>query len=287
MCPHRAGILVLDDSECGDPTLLDLSRATQTRESSSITKETTEDIALVASRWVEETASLMLDDFGPNESNLLSFALPPRFSRGVELECFDPGDCLAELGDSNATNDVVSRCTEEHKAGSDATSPMSSEYCGSESDETRSDNSNCHDMCDASGGHNKTDLVPILDPMKQALADRIMEEFWGIFNYDSTFTACTDKTPQSSAPSSTISSPSSSSTRPSQRKRQRDNEDDGRSPNDSNGRKPRQPRNSPVTNPEESRRLACPFRKHDSRKYSVYNHRACALSHWETISRVK
>jgi hypothetical protein len=34
-------------------------------------------------------------------------------------------------------------------------------------------------------------------------------------------------------------------------------------------------------------RLACPFRKHDPRKYTIQSYRSCALSSWYSIARVK
>jgi hypothetical protein len=37
----------------------------------------------------------------------------------------------------------------------------------------------------------------------------------------------------------------------------------------------------------DSLRLACPFRKHNPRKYGIQGWRSCALRHWKTVSRVK
>ena len=288
MCPECIRTLVLDDSEYDDSTLLDFPKGTNTCEERSAAEESSQDIAHIQRIWTQN-ASPTLDDFGPNESDQISFALPLRFAQGVELSTLDPGNALAELEDSNPMDDIPGESAEEAETEEESPSALSSEYYGSESGDAGSDNGTYHDLCNVSNDHSETDLVPILDPMKQALVDRIMEEFWGIFNQgDSRLIGCAGNTPQSSVPSSTISSPSSSSTRPSQRKRQRD-DDDENSQNDGSSRRPRQPRNGQpsTSDPEETRRLACPFRKHDSRKYSVYNHRACALSHWETISRVK
>jgi hypothetical protein len=290
MCPECIRTLVLDDSEYDDPTLTSFSRAATTWERAPTTEDSSQDIALVASSWTEESASTTLDDFSPNGSDLVSFALPLRFARSVGLPYTDPGNSLAELGESGPKNEIASEGPEECEAEGESRFQASSEYYSSEPDNTGSDNGAYHGLCDISNGQSETDLAPILGPMKQALVNRIMEEFWAIFNQgpDSRYIGCAGNTPESSAPSSAISSPNSSSVKPSQRKRRRD-DDDERPPDDNNDRKPRQPRSGqPSTlDPEENKRFACPFRKHDSRKYSVYNHRACALSHWETISRVK
>lgn len=45
-----------------------------------------------------------------------------------------------------------------------------------------------------------------------------------------------------------------------------------------------------VTKPdpaEPSLRFACPYRKHDPRKYGIQGWRSCALSYWHSVSRVK
>lgn len=128
-----------------------------------------------------------------------------------------------------------------------------------------------------------------LDPIRQALVDRVMEEFWIIFNHnwDVGFRECAGaSSTSSSVPNGSGNLTSESSLPLGSRKRQRE---DGDLPNDKNGRDYRGPVGSiaPSSGPEESTRFACPFRKHNTQVYSVYSHPICALSHWETISRVK
>lgn len=132
----------------------------------------------------------------------------------------------------------------------------------------------------------------VLEPMRQALVDRVMDEFWIIFNqsWDSGYREHARGAQDSSSPSNASLATSAAttplSTRPTQRKRQR--EDDMGS-DDEDGNMSRKPKRSsgPSDEAGDRKRFACPFRKHDSRRYSTYNYRVCALSHWETIARVK
>jgi hypothetical protein len=167
----------------------------------------------------------------------------------------------------------------------------STESYNSES-EPGSNNSAYLDLCKAErGGESLPKIIePFLDPMRQALVDRIMEEFWVLFDqeWDTGFVKeAAGVSPPSGSGSSNGSTTSANSMTfpPIQRKRQREKKDP---PEERNGRNPRQPGSSVglSTGCNDSTRFACPFRKHDSRKYSVYSHRVCALSHWETIARV-
>jgi hypothetical protein len=167
-------------------------------------------------------------------------------------------------------------------------------YSG-ESDETGSSNSVCHEIYNvteegADGLHNI--VISTLDPMRQAMVDRVMGEFWMIFNqsWDTGFRECTGGASAASSATSfpngtgTLTSESSSSFGP--RKRRRDDDDFA---NDKNGKGSGGPDGSldPGRGIDEVTRFACPFRKHNSLQYSVYSHPVCALSHWETIARVK
>jgi hypothetical protein len=133
-------------------------------------------------------------------------------------------------------------------------------------------------------------ILPILDPMRQALVERIMDEFYLIFNQE--WAARITQCPGGCSPSSgdgkdrgILVDKVSLST--SQQKRQRIRNED--SADESDDEKPRRQRGGPrlpseLNNPA---RFACPFRKHDPQKYSIYNYRVCALTSWDTIARVK
>jgi hypothetical protein len=166
------------------------------------------------------------------------------------------------------------------------------ESCCSESGNTESSNSIYEELCDLTeedaNGHQEV-VGSTLDPIRQALVDRVMEEFWIIFNHnwDVGFRECAGaSSTSSSVPNGSGNLTSESSLPLGSRKRQREDDD---LPNDKNGRDYRGPGGSiaPSSGPEESTRFACPFRKHNTQVYSVYSHPICALSHWETISRVK
>jgi hypothetical protein len=134
-------------------------------------------------------------------------------------------------------------------------------------------------------------LRPVLSPMKQDLVNRIMAEFWTIVNQEwaANLTKCADgETPTSSSPSCSNGGPiGGSSPQTVNRKRQRDDGED-QPPEDNNGRTPKRPNSqSERPPPKNSVKFACPFRKHAPHRYTIYKHRSCALSHWDTVARVK
>ncbi|KAH6675858.1 putative resistance to glucose repression protein 1 [Halenospora varia] len=122
----------------------------------------------------------------------------------------------------------------------------------------------------------KADLArSVLAPAQEELVDRVMNEFWKLFNqeWDSNITSCTDGS--SSSPTESSSSPNrstSSSSKQPQRKRQRV-VDDSESPEE-NQEKKRQPKKLPPNqDSDEITKFACPFRKNDARVYNIYNYR--------------
>jgi hypothetical protein len=173
----------------------------------------------------------------------------------------------------------------------DSDSESTSETSNVESDDTSSDDSGYGYLCDFSTERSSQGRTVsfILDPVRQDLVNRIMDEFWNLFdqNWDTDFSECTTSTASSSESGAFTGTPSSSApSQQIQRKRQRLDDDDG--PDDNKDRKSRQPRRLPAPGNEgDGARFACPFRKHDPRQYNIYNNRVCALSHWQSIARVK
>lgn len=192
---------------------------------------------------------------------------------------------------SNTSSDEFSRCLEEAIHGDMDGAEAMNHYSSSGSD-TGSSNSEYLDLCevvDINSDSRQDFLAPELDPIRQGLVDRVMEEFWIILNHNWDVGAkeCAGGTPCTSNESnSSIASLNATSLASSQRKRQRNDEEER---DDNNRRDSRKSRRSvdQSSDPESVRRLACPFRKHDARRYSARTHRVCALSHWETIARVK
>jgi hypothetical protein len=136
--------------------------------------------------------------------------------------------------------------------------------------------------------------------MRRALVDRVMSEFWAIFNqktstdsfnYDeNTPEPMVDGEQESTNGSDTRTSSSSISTSSRSTSRghsKRQLNENGEEPSDGGGRK-RAPtkRRLPLAGQTENR-FACPFRKHNPRRYNIHTHRSCALSSWATIARVK
>jgi hypothetical protein len=137
---------------------------------------------------------------------------------------------------------------------------------------------------------------PILDRTKNELVDRIMEDFWRMFNdrwpadvRQNTGNSCQGS---NSGRSSTVDGNNDGSSITSGRsfKRRRIDEE-GKSNDKSNddGQGHQSPDHCTTDiEPNAGLRFACPFRKHDSRKYDIYFHRGiCAVSYWGTIARVK
>jgi hypothetical protein len=132
---------------------------------------------------------------------------------------------------------------------------------------------------------------PILSPFKHALVDRIMDEFWTMINQEwaSSLTRCAGDTPRSSSSHGSLgNSTGTSSTHMSNKKRQRDEGED-RNSEDNNRKNFRRPisKNYSSKHPSKVVKFACPYRKHAPHTYGIYNYRSCALSHWETVARIK
>jgi hypothetical protein len=235
----------------------------------------------------------LLDEVGQSDIDReVETPLPPQLASNAD-ENEDTGtDCHQREFQNSPKVTMTNKMINDMTGSMDGEESTTESYSGES--ETGSNNSAYLDLCktaERDGGSLPEIIEPVLDPMRQALVDRIMEEFWDLFDqeWDTGFVkeAAGISPPSGSGPTSgSITSENSIALPPIQRQRQREEEDP---PEDRNGRNPRQPRSSvgPIAGCDDSTRFACPFRKHDSRKYSVYSHRVCALSHWETIARVK
>jgi hypothetical protein len=133
-------------------------------------------------------------------------------------------------------------------------------------------------------------IGPVLTPIKQALVNRIMSEFWIIFDqqWSENIRKCvgTPSTQSSASPVRDISS--SSSSRNGQKRPARDDDDHSAGEDNENPKRPRWLNPTSETG-QEPVRFACPYRKHDPRKYnhSVRNWRSCAQVSFESVARVK
>ena len=171
-----------------------------------------------------------------------------------------------------------------HSSSSDQSSSCNIEGSGS---------SETDELCDRLNGSNISEeriAAPILDPARQAVADRIMAQFWVIFDQrwrvDAQQLA---ESPDQQDPR--VVSFNQNSHRVDQgsfeRKRTRDGDTSDQEGNDDDHRsfKRRNPR--PETKSADTLRFACLFRKHNPSRYSIYSHRSCAQSAYPSISRLK
>lgn len=131
----------------------------------------------------------------------------------------------------------------------------------------------------------------VLDPMRQALVERIMDEFRVLYNHSWTCktTQCTTNSSpttkhikQDGSTGDSESPPSSPASYP-KRPRSRDEE----SADEDGNRRHRKQGRRPASSLADSPQFSCPFRKHDPEKYNIHSHRVCALTGWDTIARVK
>lgn len=135
---------------------------------------------------------------------------------------------------------------------------------------------------------------PLLSPMKRELVNSIMKEFWVIFNqeWSANIRKCSEGSPDStssSVPHSKTMKENEGSKSGQKRKKDKDDGDDGLG--EDGNRDPKKPKSKAATDAmvEENKKFACPYRKHDPRKYchQVRSWRSCALTPLDTIARVK
>jgi hypothetical protein len=127
--------------------------------------------------------------------------------------------------------------------------------------------------------------------MKQAIVGHVMKEFWVIFNqeWSSNVRKCAgDAYNKSSSTTKPETSPSRQHVLSGPKKRVGDNDHD-QDRDEEEGKNPKRPRKQKSV-PEDridGAKFACPYRKHDPRKYTIRSWRVCALTPLDSVSRVK
>ena len=133
-----------------------------------------------------------------------------------------------------------------------------------------------------------------LSPMKSRLIEKLMLEFWAIF--DSSWSHGTrqhgssgQSTVSTSAPESVTTSRDSSRARYGKRSRSDDGEDEESDDHHERRRKRAPVDKLPAVREDGplAKQFACPFRKHDPRKYSMQKWPRCAEKPQKTIARLK
>jgi tetratricopeptide (TPR) repeat protein len=151
----------------------------------------------------------------------------------------------------------------------------------------------CTRVFDANG-QAESALSTALDPVKKQMVDRLMEEFWVIFskNWPAGARQCPGAPTQGHsaepASASKLSTRISSGETPggSHTRGNRGEEDPDEGPAKWPGGNGKQPESPPSEN-QVPPVFACPYRKHNPRKYCVRDWRSCALSPQKTVARVK
>jgi hypothetical protein len=128
-------------------------------------------------------------------------------------------------------------------------------------------------------------------PAKAELLERLMKEFWVIFdqNWKAIPLQRGSTSPSGSGSGSPTSRPGSpKATTCSTTKRPRDNgNDEGQDENSGRGFKRFQNSLKASDTSDDSGLFACPFRKHNPKKYSVKEWRICALTGYKSVARLK
>jgi hypothetical protein len=201
-------------------------------------------------------------------------------------------DSPALIGDSVPDDKIALGTQETESMDRGLSFSSSSDYHGSEPEHNGSDNAS-DELCDRLDDvhvDRERIMTPILDPARQAMVDRVMEEFWVIFNtrWSSNVRQRAGDSHQESGPSgTTITYQNTGQSRSTQRKRKWIGDEND--PDRGSDRSDQPPSQSIASGdvPADRSRFACPFRKHDPCRYNIYSHRLCALSHWPSIARVK
>lgn len=141
-------------------------------------------------------------------------------------------------------------------------------------------------------GQAETVVSTVLDPIKKQMVDRLMEEFWIIFNknWPTGARQCPEAPTQghnAEASAANLSTRISSGETPGGRQTRgnRDEEDPEEGSSKRPGGNVKQPESSSTD--QVSHGFACPYRKRNPREYCVGNWRSCALSPQKTVARVK
>ena len=131
-----------------------------------------------------------------------------------------------------------------------------------------------------------------LEPVKKRMLDRLMEEFWIIFNQrwpagaKQCSPASNNVTTSSSGSTLQTGARSGANISGNREGSYRDEQNHDGNPDKGlggNGKQPESPSHENQTAPG----FACPYRKRDSRKYCVRDWRSCALGPHKTVARVK
>jgi hypothetical protein len=134
-------------------------------------------------------------------------------------------------------------------------------------------------------------IHPLMQSAKDELINRIMREFWTIYNQEwaSNIHQHGTNSPSQTAESSYGRLAGSPTRKPGGKgnKRSREDDEQEQDPDEGSWSDPKRLK-YPHKLPTEQSKFSCPYRKYSPRKYSVANNwRSCALTPLESVARVK
>lgn len=134
-------------------------------------------------------------------------------------------------------------------------------------------------------------IRPTLAASKTKLINRLMKEFWILFDQITltNVVGCTGTSTSIEAIPSSSSSTSLTSSSPLKGVKRSLDDGNNQESDDENNRRVKRPKKGPILLNSGNNRpgFACPYRKHNPRKYNVSEWRPCALTPHNTIARVK
>ena len=171
----------------------------------------------------------------------------------------------------------------------------------SQDDESESTCETESDMYEDECQSDESSCRAAFDDRQEDLFTKILKEFWCVWNkntFDSSFRECTKESgktnstcvAQSQSTSSAIA-PSATSNQARVNGKRNCSEDEDDHPSDDRNQGPNKPEGNsmPIADETSAFRLACPFRKHNTRKYNMHHPtwKACAISSFESVARTK
>jgi hypothetical protein len=131
-------------------------------------------------------------------------------------------------------------------------------------------------------------LGPLLADHQQKLVNRLMGEFWEFIAMNTTMHTQTNEISSTSNTSPPTGRTAATTSKGKLKGRSRDDIDDENPENeDTRGFKRPKLTNSSSSSMAVSMLFACPYRKHDPRKYNIHDWSTCALTPHRSVARVK
>jgi hypothetical protein len=130
-------------------------------------------------------------------------------------------------------------------------------------------------------------LRPLLADHKQELINRLMQDFWEFVGMNTPIHTQTNGSASTSATSPHSAVTAAATSKATFKDRSRNDFDENREDENTRGFKRPKLANSLPISMAVSLLFACPYRKHDPRKYNIHDWSTCALTPHRSVARVK